>query len=227
MSTFFYLNGKHFFPPADSARYAHMGGRESMDLWVFFLWWEGLWDKGCEAMPVEFSLDQSCSQRQHDGKHRWMPASTLEMCTASLDFQHKSLWLGFRGGGGSAVLSAGLRSGEGGWVGGQKHRRLTEIHRGERMERERWNGSVASKKVLHQPLVFFFLLLWICVESGSQLLSRMADNGNPALSLSAPPGSSSHWLPNRFLYFAMTWATGALSDPPEAKYGHGSAGFSW
>lgn len=77
----FYLNGKQFFHPYKHSKTHTRGEREHG--FVFFMRWEGLWDKGCDAMPVEFSLDQSCSQRQHNDEHGWMSASTLQTCAAA------------------------------------------------------------------------------------------------------------------------------------------------
>lgn len=85
----FYLNRKQFFHlhKHSKIRTREVGERERERerAWIcfFFMWWEGLRDKGCDAMPVEFSLDQSCSQRQHNDEHKWLPASTLETRTAA------------------------------------------------------------------------------------------------------------------------------------------------
>lgn len=78
----FISTGNSFFTRTNTARYAHTRG-ESEHGFVFFMRWEGLWDKGCDAMPVEFSLDQSCSQWQHNDEHGWMSASMLETCAAA------------------------------------------------------------------------------------------------------------------------------------------------
>lgn len=195
----FYLNRNQFFSPTQTQQYTlTRGERERESGFVFFfMWWEGLWDKGCDATPVEFSLDQSCSQRQHNDEHRWMPAPTLETCTAATAprrFPAQEPLIGIPGWRCCLPFSQLTWDQEGGKK--KKNKQGSDWNSGG------WeNGEGALKWICglweglkHQPLVFLLSsavvadgFVW---SLGQLLLSRMADCDTPALGLPAQQGNS-------------------------------------
>ena len=137
----FYLNGKCFFHPHKHSKictHERERERESMDF--FFSCDEK--DYGIkDAMPCQLSSvwtkaapsGSTMTNTDECVPPRWR---RLQLLRLLLDFQHKSLWLEFRGGGRSAVLLAHLRSGS---KKETKTRDLTEIPGG------RENGEAALK----------------------------------------------------------------------------------
>lgn len=144
--------------------------REHGFVFFFFMWWEGLWDKGCDAMPVEFSLDQSCSPvaaQWRTQMHVCFHAGDVYSGRSSCKISSTRTSVGVPG---RRWVCHSL-----GWLEIRRKKQKTGIWlkspEGERMERERWNGSVASKKDINiSRLCFSFFCCcrgWICVEPGT------------------------------------------------------------
>lgn len=227
----FYLNGKTFFlTRTNVGRYVHTWGEREHGFGFFFYderdygikdarpcQLSSVWTKAAPSGSTMTSIDECllpwwrCAQ---------LPQFLEISSTRASDWNSK--------------VAVGLQLSRLTWDqgGGDKNRGISlKSMEGERMEREHWDRSVASKKDLYiSRLCFPFFCCcrgWICVESGT----AAEQDGWQWQSCPQPLGKTGELIPLNAeqisLFCAvMTWATDAFNDP-SAKYGHQSAGISW